>query len=389
MKLRLVYLIFLLAGFLFVPSKLYAINCPNPNQTGDLTLTTGTVGGSGCTFVGSAAGVLGGNLTVSGVTLTISANQTLVYNQGYSITIDKAVNSYISMPADYSGKIVKKGYVCVTDADGDGYPASIAPDTQVYSVTACASPLANRATIAHWASDCNDGSASVYVNATCYADADGDTYTKGSAQSICGTSTTCGAGYTATQKQSGGIDDCNDTAGTGGTVWATISGNCYQDSDNDGYGAFDDSVYTCGNNATCTTATAASVGTGTPVTATFFEATNTDRCDIDFNAKPSIATCSALSATQIETNCGTHDWDSDGVETVCTTTAYSTTTPCNCPTSCNVTANGWTAGTPANCSTTGTYNKVNAPTYALSTCYNNLTCVQISVGATSYYPDCK
>jgi hypothetical protein len=63
--------------------------------------------------------------------------------------------------------------------------------------------------------------------------------------------------------------DCNDSYAS-----VYVSASCYHDGDHDGYGA--GSTYTCMNNATCTSATAGSIGTGAPITGTYFSANNTD-----------------------------------------------------------------------------------------------------------------
>jgi hypothetical protein len=145
--------------------------------------------------------------------------------------------------------------------------------------------------------DCNDGNNAVYLyHSQCYIDSDMDGYTAGlAANTTCLNASSCAAAtkasassngaavttYTAGQlKDAANGSDCNDA---NATVFASAS--CYHDADNDGYGA-GATVYTCMNNASCASATAGAVGTGTPITGTDFSTNNTDCYDSNANAYP-------------------------------------------------------------------------------------------------------
>ena len=98
------------------------LSCPS---TGNCTKTTGVFSVTG------VDGADNGNLILSGVgtSITVSSSSSLVFNSGFSITIGTGVTIVINS----TGKI-QQGYICMTDADGDGY----APDYVQYLDTTSA-----------------------------------------------------------------------------------------------------------------------------------------------------------------------------------------------------------------------------------------------------------
>jgi hypothetical protein len=324
----------------------------------------------------------------------------------------------------------------VTDADSDGYPVNLT----LYSATGAGRRRFGLMTLTIL--DCNDADPATYANAVCYADADGDTYTTGGAQSVCGTSTTCGAGWRAAANGADCADnyadvwysiaacyadldndeygrttsntytcintascatatvasigtgthsaygyysanntDCNDIGTNAVNVY--VSGTCYKDADNDNYGA-SGTTYTCMNNATCLSATWGSVGTATAYNYNFSNV-STDCCDTDINAYPSSAYCgSAVNA------CGAWEYDCDGVASEqCATSTYSCTNPCSgTTTSANITSSGWDAGVPG-CGANGTWNMPDGAPHSGGTCYVGLDCAGIDYGSYGATQTCQ
>ncbi|MFH0749712.1 MAG: hypothetical protein V1917_02230 [Candidatus Gottesmanbacteria bacterium] len=149
------------------------------------------------------------------------------------------------------GKIKTNGPIYVTDADSDGYPVNLT----LYDTT-----ITGRRRFGLMTSitnlDCNDTNASMYANAVCYTDTDGDgIYSTSRTASVCGTSSTC-PGASANPGT-----DCNDDANT---VWRTS--NCYPDFDKDTYTVAQTTVTCCTNGTSCETSTVRSACSNTATT---------------------------------------------------------------------------------------------------------------------------
>jgi len=258
MKYRYGFFFLLCIAFLSFPLySVQALDCTNPGQTGGVTINTN------CAFLGSVTGVINGDITISsGYTLTVSNAQTVVFSSGNKIN-KTATPTYIVFIG--TGIIVKGGKICLPDVDGDTYPSSIDPAVQTYQATACpAGTIARDAVGIHYQADCLDSNPAVQINASCYADADMDTYTTGGVISVCGTSSTCGTGY----RDAANGADCNDGTTTGSTVWAAHD-QCYANMDIDPETLGLRANTTCLNTSSCTTATKASLASADAAVTTY------------------------------------------------------------------------------------------------------------------------
>jgi len=195
---------------------------------------------SSCTFVGSVNGVDNGGITInSSVTLTINANETVVWGPGFSLVN----NGTIVM--DTGGAKLQKTRIWMQDNDnsnaGDGYPDSA---TQTAQTSTPGTGFRNRADLTdHTQIDClfgnTAGSQNVYRDVSLALDADNDGYYTGSAASQCvgATSTVNTRTYyriadstyyiaTGDAISSGDVNDSSST------VWQNL--NCYSTTDTDG-----------------------------------------------------------------------------------------------------------------------------------------------------------
>jgi hypothetical protein len=333
-----------------VTLSLLASSCPTPTDNQDYVLNTTNVGSDGCIFAWEVNGVEKGNIIVeSGFTLTIGGiegGQTIVFNPGYSITIDGSIA--LNKTTGYEGQI-RKAYICAKDSDPtpDGYYAyGVDTDSgcvnfggsRRYTITTLTEP------------DCDDSNGYIFQEVTnLSSDNDQDGYTDTATGTYCvGNSTTtdtrtyymdANGNYSwLDDSQKLGTDDCDDTnaakwrygwidqdsdsypetaaaspglclgseAGyvssianptsqdcddTASSTWQYL--DCYVDGDGDGYGAGTVASVCCGS----------SCGEG----CTGYSATSTDCCDSDANAYP--GQTSYFTAT---TACNTWDYDCNG-----------------------------------------------------------------------------
>ena len=318
----------------------FGSSCPTPTDGQDYILSTSTVGSEGCIFEWHINGVEKGNIIIeSGFTLTIGGGsvgkQTIVFNPGYSITID----GVIAISKEGPGQI-RKAYICAKNSDSDNYYAydvdtdsgcanfggsrrytipkesltppdcddsnenifqEVAnlskdldrdgylnpnPDTDVHCVGT--STVVDSRTYYmdangnySWlddsqklgTNDCNDSIA----EATCYPDEDGDGYYSPTGQ-------TCFSTYCPSSYSTSPGNDCNDSI---------AETTCYLDEDNDGYYSE--------NGTTC-------FSTFCPEK--YSTTTGDDCCDSDANAYP--GQTSYFTATNA---CNTWDYDcSDAIE---------------------------------------------------------------------------
>ena len=185
-------------------------SCSGINQGSDSTL------GADCTVgVSQTEGLDGGNLIVgAGHTITLNSGSIWGFNDGKSITLSGGTIAI-------SGGSIQKGNLFYTDGDSD----AVAADSTLSFSTSSSVAGKVRAMSAFGTSDCNDGSASVWQDLTCYQDTDTDTYTTGGGGPVC-SGDNCPSGY---QNSANGAD-CNDGSGS---VWQTLS--CEVDGDSDDY----------------------------------------------------------------------------------------------------------------------------------------------------------
>jgi hypothetical protein len=114
---------------------------------------TQTLSGTSCTFTENVVGADGGIVDVAASTsLTINDGQTLAY----TTRINLGANSTIVLSKTGAGGKIRKGYIYVTDADGDGYRLNSATDA-VFSTTAVPGKV-RRSTVSSTL-DANDGQA--------------------------------------------------------------------------------------------------------------------------------------------------------------------------------------------------------------------------------------
>lgn len=174
------------------------ISWSDPNINCDSCGTNATC--TGGTLTGGADGADGGALTISG-NITIPSGQTLVY--GTSLTVNAAL-------AISDGGQIRQGYITMTDADADNYPASIA---YYYSATATpTAPLRRRSTASAlncYSIDCCEADNDTHPNQTaCFAatndcgsydyDCSGDTTVCAGCTNIAGDARYCSANCSTT-----------------------------------------------------------------------------------------------------------------------------------------------------------------------------------------------
>ncbi|MFH1246573.1 MAG: hypothetical protein V1489_02245 [Candidatus Liptonbacteria bacterium] len=134
-----------------------AADCAPP-AGGDYTIS------SDCAFANTVDGVDNGNLIINGgKTLTINAGQTIVFNSGKSITI---TNGTIAMNSTAQ---IRKTNLWVTDADADGWPASL---SGVAQDDAPANGRRRYLMLSNVTADCNDNGYSLANS--CYSGTGGD-----------------------------------------------------------------------------------------------------------------------------------------------------------------------------------------------------------------------
>lgn len=257
-------------------SSVFAVACSSP-KTGNVELT------ESCTFGGNYDGAAEGNIVVgTNVTLTILAGQTINVSQGYSYTITASGAKIVII--DTGAIQISDSILCLVDADGDTYPASLDAGTQTLATGSCgAGKIARKDAMAQV--DCNDGNVSYFAALTCYPDADSDTYYSTTSHSVCGGATCAGVGESTTAGT-----DCDDSTNA---KYAMIQ--CYANADNDGVYSKTLGTAFCGS--TCAAAgQSATIGT--------------DCCDTDANAKPGQAGWFAVARS----GCGGFDYNCDGVE---------------------------------------------------------------------------
>ena len=121
----------------------FAQNCTEVEGNTSQTIS------SDCSFSGSVNGADGGDLVVDvGSTLTINANQTIVFNLGRSLV----VNGTIAIST--TNAQIRKSYLWMTDVDGDSWPASL---TQEVADTRPSATRARKNTIVSLTTtDCDD-----------------------------------------------------------------------------------------------------------------------------------------------------------------------------------------------------------------------------------------
>jgi len=219
----------------------FGSSCPTPTDGQDYTLSTSTVGSEGCIFEWHINGVENGNIIIeSGFTLTVGGGsvgeQTIVFNPGYSITID----GVIAISKEGPGQI-RKAYICAKDSDPtpDGY--------YVYGVdtdSGCANFGGSRRYTIPKESltdpDCDDSNGNIFQEvANLSKDGDRDGYlnpTPDTGVHCVGNSTTtdtrtyymdANGNYSwLDDSQKFGTNDCDDSI---------AETTCYPDEDGDGY----------------------------------------------------------------------------------------------------------------------------------------------------------
>lgn len=127
-----------------------------------------TISGTGCSLSENVSGADGGTVSIAtGTSITLTADATYRQILSYTTSITLAANSSIALSKTGLGARVAKGYIYVTDADGDGYRLNSATDA-VFSTTAVGGKV--RRSAAASGLDSNDGQAcsSGYTGYTCY-----------------------------------------------------------------------------------------------------------------------------------------------------------------------------------------------------------------------------
>ena len=159
-----------------------------------------------CTFAGTYDGASNGNIIVNAdITLTVRAGQTINVTEGYNYTITATGAKIVIF--DTGVLQVGASIICLVDADGDTYAASLDPGTQTLATGSCGTGKIARQS-AQTQVDCNDNNASYFAALTCYANADGDAYYSATSHSVCGGSTCASVGESATA----GTDCCDTDA---------------------------------------------------------------------------------------------------------------------------------------------------------------------------------
>ena len=245
--------------------------------------------------VNGVNGVDNGNLVVNNpsYTLTIQPGAKFAWNSGKSIVVS---GGNIAL-AD--GAVVQQTNLWMTDEDADGVPSTTA---QVAQDAQPASARRRMQMTTTSSSDCSSNDASTWQNLNGYRDADVDTYTTGSVQSLCS-----GNSLPSGWRASANGNDCNDADNT---KWVNLNG--IQDSDNDGY--------TVGGwIAFCT---------GGSLPAGYRSSSSGADCyDSNAAAKPGSTTCSGSHRGD-----GSYDYDCNGVNNDCD--AWSKSAPGSSCTGC-------------------------------------------------------
>lgn len=252
MRSRYTSLIGLLAVFILYSSFCFPVQavtyCALAPLTGNYTIS-GT-----CTQTNTVEGGQEGDVIIAaGATVTLLQDQILVYNSGKKITITDTAVVNLNNTTDHTAKM-KQGTICRTDTDSDTYAAPVGMDTQSYTLTTC--PAGTIARTAGQLDDCNDADPAIFTNLVCYPDADGDGAYGTSNHSVCAGATCASAG-----ESTDAGTDCNDILANGGDHVKYI-GFCYRDADNDSYGVQGGTTYNCMDNATCLSAAWGSVVDG-------------------------------------------------------------------------------------------------------------------------------
>ena len=162
-KITLIILLFLIYPVL-APKPAKAVACTEPSPTGDYAID------SDCTFAGTDDGVESGNITInSNVTLTINADQYVIWNDTYSIIINGTIQN--------SGGSLFQDTLWAVDAEGDGYPAALTwyRDANKPGGAVRVNTLASRTEV-----DCDDAAYS--ETNTCYSYAQGGYWRYGYSQ---------------------------------------------------------------------------------------------------------------------------------------------------------------------------------------------------------------
>ncbi len=211
--------IFILYSFPF--SVLAVTYCSQAPLTGDYTIS------GACTINTTVEGAQGGDIIIaSGATVTLLADQTLVYNTGKKITITNTAIVNLNNTAGHASKLTQ-GTICITDADSDLHPLTVDGNNQSYTTTTC--PAGTIARTAGQTADCNDNDPATYANVLCYADVDGD-HASGGGNNYSTTSHSVCAGTCASVGESAnaGTDCCDSDANAylGQTLYFTSADAC-------------------------------------------------------------------------------------------------------------------------------------------------------------------
>lgn len=138
----------------------YAAPCATSGNETTLTLT-----GTACTLSENVQGADGGSVVIApGTSVTLTADQSSRQMIAYSTNITLGANSSIALSKTGLGARIGKGYIYVTDADGDGYRLNSATDA-VFSTTPVAGKV--RRSTATSGLDANDAQACA-LNSTAY-----------------------------------------------------------------------------------------------------------------------------------------------------------------------------------------------------------------------------
>lgn len=137
-----------------------AAPCATSGNESTLTLT-----GTGCTLSENVQGADGGSVVIApGTSITLTADLTSRQMLAYSTNITLGANSSIALSKTGLGARIGKGYIYVTDADGDGYRLNSATDA-VFSTTPVGGKV--RRSTATSGLDANDAQACP-LNSTAY-----------------------------------------------------------------------------------------------------------------------------------------------------------------------------------------------------------------------------
>lgn len=148
------------AALLSSASPVKAAACATSGNETTLTLT-----GTACTISENVQGADGGSVVIApGTSVTLTADLTSRQMLAYSTNITLGANSSIALSKTGLGARIGKGYIYVTDADGDGYRLNSATDA-VFSTTPVVGKV--RRSTATSGLDANDAQACA-LNSTAY-----------------------------------------------------------------------------------------------------------------------------------------------------------------------------------------------------------------------------